>query len=464
MNTSVLGGLTFLLVLASIILLHEFGHFGVARLLGIEILEFGIGFPPRLLRLWRSAGWLRIGKERVRIPSNFDLPFRAQDVLSRGVVAKVYSVKGQLVLRTIDLAATEDGQYRPPAPGAEQQSVRKASPAKSPRKGSRPPRPGAISLEGILHEVQPGTEFTLNWIPLGGFVRPKGEDDPTVPGGLAAAKPWRRILVLLAGATMNLLTAVVVYAILFGQVGIPDRVGIEMVVPGSPAEAAGMQAGDVILSVDEQEIHRIVELQVYTAQHAGQEVQITLLRGGQRLSVSLVPRPNPPAGEGRMGILTYQTMRPPKSAFEALGYGLQATAQGVREILALPGRLLAGAVTPEQAQIAGPRSIWNLFQESVARDVESRQEAAPGLAPAPTHYTLAIIVSLTITVGVINLLPFPALDGGRIFFALLELIFRRRVPPRLETTVHTIGFVLALSLMGYFYIADLLNPLIIELP
>lgn len=444
METSFLGGLTFVLVLAGIIILHEVGHFVVARLLNIEIEEFGVGIPPRLLRLWRARGWLVVGRWRLKIPANTTLPFNPVEAEGRVVEATAIRRGEEFILRTIALAASEDGQVD-----------------STPTVLEAPD--GTVKINGTLKEIHQGTLFTLNWIPLGGFVRPKGEDDPTVPGGLAAAKPWRRILVLLAGATMNLLTAVVVYAILFSQTGIPDGVRIEEVAPASPAEAAGMLPGDLVLSIDGQEIHRIDELQNYTAQHAGEEVQVTLLRGEERLRVPIVPRQNPPEGQGRMGVLTSQQMRPPQSIFETLGYSFQATYQGVRQILALPGRLIAGAITPDQAQIAGPRSIWNLFQQSVARDVESRQEETADAA-APTHYTLAIIISLTITVGVVNLLPFPALDGGRIFFSLIELVFRRRVPPRLETAVHTIGFFLALSLMGYFYIADIFNPVVIKLP
>ena len=153
-----------------------------------------------------------------------------------------------------------------------------------------------------------------------------------------------------------------------------------------------------------------------------------------------------------------------KNIFETLGYSFQATYQSVRELLALPGRLIAGTVSPQEAQLAGPRSIWNLFQQSVARDMESRTPAETTESAGPTYYTLLIIINLTITVGVVNLLPIPALDGGRIFFALIELIFRRRVPPRLEAAVHGIGFLIAIGLMSYFYIVDIINPVSIVLP
>ncbi|MBN2387524.1 MAG: site-2 protease family protein [Anaerolineales bacterium] len=364
MSTGILGGLTFVLVFAGIILVHEFGHFVAARLLKIEVDEFGIGFPPRMLTLftWR------------------------------------------------------------------------------------------------------GTRFTLNWIPLGGFVRPKGEDNPDIPGGLAASPAWKRVLVLVAGATMNLLTAVIIFAILYAQIGVPDRVSIEEVDPDSPAAAASMQPGDVILLVDDQEIHSITEVQAYTTEHAGEQIAVTLLRGEEQVVVTLVPRLDPPPGQGRMGILTRTDYRPMKSIFETVGYSLQATGEAVGQILSLPGRLIAGTLSTDEAAIGGPRSIWNLFQQSVERDVESRQPEGPADPAMPTYYTLSIIISLTITVAVFNLLPFPALDGGRIFFALIELIFRWRVSPRFETALHGIGFLIAIAVMGYFYIADFIDPVTINLP
>src|SRR5512138_3190669 len=107
------------------------------------------------------------------------------------------------------------------------------------------PTPGAITLF-----TWQGTRFTLNWLPLGGFVRPKGENDPNIPGGLAAASPWKRLIVLFAGPLMNLLAAVLIYTLIFSRVGVPDttKVLIASVTPGSPAAAAGFQDGDIFVS------------------------------------------------------------------------------------------------------------------------------------------------------------------------------------------------------------------------
>ncbi len=100
-------------------------------------------------------------------------------------------------------------------------------------------------LNEVIAEMHPGTRFTFNWLPLGGFVRPKGENDPNVPGGLAAASPWKRLFVLVAGPAMNLLTAVVIYAVIFSQVGVPDtnRLMVASISPDSPAAEAGLQSG-----------------------------------------------------------------------------------------------------------------------------------------------------------------------------------------------------------------------------
>src|SRR5512143_1542710 len=121
------------------------------------------------------------------------------------------------------------------------------------------PTPGALTLF-----TWKGTRFTLNWLPLGGFVRPKGENDPNIPGGLAAASPWKRLFVLVSGPAMNLLTAVVIYAIIFSQVGVPDtnRILVASISPNSPAAEAGLQSGDIFISGNGQAIRNYDELRV----------------------------------------------------------------------------------------------------------------------------------------------------------------------------------------------------------
>ena len=366
MNTGFLGGLIFVLVFAGMILVHELGHFIAARLLRIEVEEFGIGFPPRILTLFTWKG----------------------------------------------------------------------------------------------------TEFSLNWIPLGGFNRIKGEDDPSVPGGMAAANPWKRIVVLLAGPTMNLLTAVLAYTLLFYQVGVPNThtVVIAEVSPGSPAEMAGIQAGDTVLTAAGESMDNVARLQAIIRAHLDQPINLTLQRGDQQVETSVTPLSSRTKMQGAVGVLLGNPLQPTNNWFETVPTSFQATYATVRELLALPGQIVAGAIQPQEAQLAGPRSIWNLFQQSVSRDVESREASAQDADQRPTNYTLLTIISLTISLGILNLLPIPALDGGRILFTLPEIIVRRRIPPQFEAIVHGIGLMVLMSLLGYFYILDFIHPVTINLP
>jgi regulator of sigma E protease len=366
MNTSLLGGITFVVVFAGIIFLHELGHFIVARLVGIEVEEFGIGFPPRAVKLFTWKG----------------------------------------------------------------------------------------------------TDFTINWIPLGGFNKIKGEDDPSISGGMAAATPWKRILVLLAGVSMNLLTAVLVYTILFSQVGIPDRNSavVSMIEPGSPAEIAGLKVGDSVLVAGGTPITSSDQLIEITRNYLGKPLALSIQRNEQRLTITITPRVVYPSDQGPMGIAVGQLLRPTNNWFATIPVSFYAAGNDIQNLLSLPGRIIAGSISPQEAQLGGPRSIWNLFQQSVARDVSSRQPAPSGQSRIPTNYTLLIIISLTITVGVANLLPIPALDGWRIFTTLVEIVLRRPIPAKYQAAINSIGFLVLLILLGFFYIKDFITPISFTLP
>lgn len=315
-----------------------------------------------------------------------------------------------------------------------------------------------------------GTDFTLNWLPLGGFVRPKGENDPNVEGGLAASKPWVRLGVLFAGPIMNLLAGLLVNTILFTQVGVPDmsQVMLYEITPDSPAAQAGLQANDIVLAIDGEKITSDEQFRSLIQSNLDQPIQVTVQRGDETLNVTATPLSSRSADEGALGILPGPPMVPTQSFIQAIPYGSMYTYAQMRQIVSLPVMLIRNQLSPEEGRFVGLKGIYDLFGQAVSRDVQSREATPPTASEPtpvePTNFTLQIIASLTLTLGIFNLLPIPALDGGRIIFVLPELILRRRVPPEFENVVHAVGFALLIAFMIYINAMDFINPVNFKLP
>ena len=314
------------------------------------------------------------------------------------------------------------------------------------------------------------TEFTINWLPIGGFNRFKGENNPEAEGGLAAASPGVRLAVLFAGAIMNLLMGILVYTIIFSKTGIPnfDIVQIYEVTPGSPAAEAGFHVDDIILKINDEAFNSEPKMRAIIVDNMDKEISFTLQRGEEIIETSAVPLSSRNAEEGAMGFIPSYGSEESSSFLTTLSYGTQTTFLHAQEILLMPARMLRGSLSPEEGRFIGFRGIYNIFQQTVDADVESREEesspSAGTPAPPPTYYTLNLIASLTITLGVFNLLPFPALDGGRIFFIIPELLFKKRVPAEFENVVHGVGMMLLLGFMLYINVMDFVNPVDILIP
>lgn len=303
------------------------------------------------------------------------------------------------------------------------------------------------------------TIFSINWIPFGAFVRLSGENDPSVPGGFGSAKPLARIAVLLGGPLMNLLAGVILFSVMFTQTGVPDsrKVLVSYVEPDSPAAMAGMTVGDLILQVNQTPITSTSTLQNIIQANKGTAVEIVLLRGEQNIVTSAVPRVEPPPGQGALGIgMTNPILQ--ASWIETVPLSFAATTDQARLILEMPGRLIRGEVPQEQARVVGPVGIYSMFSQ--AR--ESDEQNAGAANPIDQMLTLRLMTVITIALGLTNLFPIPALDGGRILFILPELIVRKRIPPQYENLVHLVGFVALILLMFYITAQDIINP--IQLP
>lgn len=347
--------LQFVGVLATLIILHELGHFLACRIFGVEVEEFGIGFPPRLVKLFEAGG----------------------------------------------------------------------------------------------------TEYTLNWLPLGGFVRPKGENDPDVEGGLAAANPWVRIGVLIAGPLMNLLAAVLIYAVIFGQLGVPETgtVKILEVAPASPAQEAGLRAGDVIEEVNQVPIDSSTKLREEIYSRLGQEIKVVVQRDGSEHTYSLIPRQNPPEGEGAIGIVMTNPIRD-IGVLEALPRGVATTVRHSITVLSLPANLIGGGSAEDVGRPVGYKGMYDVYQGA------TEQELVPGTSSLVN--VLFFVAAITVSLGVLNMFPIPALDGGRILLILPEIVLQRRVSQQVKNVVNAIGFISLILLLIYINILDFTSP--VQLP
>lgn len=358
-----------ILVFGGMVFLHELGHFIAARLMKIEVEEFGFGMPPKILTLFTWQG----------------------------------------------------------------------------------------------------TDFTLNALPLGGFVRPKGENDPDIPDGLSAANPWKRLFVLVAGPLMNFLTAIVVTAIIIGQmgIGVEGKVLVENVSENSPAQQAGFQPADIVLAVDGTSVSTVDEARTKILEGIDTPIDFTVERSGKQLTITATPLSSRPKEQGALGVgLSYP--RRPATIGEMIAGGFSYTGTQALGILYLPVGLIQGVIQPEETRMIGLKGIYDLFSQAISRDVQSRQtpatQAPTSSQSEPTNYILRMIAMLSVSLAVFNLLPIPALDGGRILFALPEILFKRRIPYRLENVINGVAMILLIGLMIFINAMDFINPANIKLP
>jgi regulator of sigma E protease len=184
--------------------------------------------------------------------------------------------------------------------------------------------------------------------------------------------------------------------------------------------------------------------------------------------VTAIPAGSRAEEEGALGISMGPAMVRPKSALTAVRYGGIAVGAQMRALVSLPAMLIRGQLSPEEGRVIGFKGIYDMFGQAVSRDIESRAAAsAPASAAStetPTYLTLQLIGILSVSLGVLNLFPFPALDGGRILFVLPELILRRRVPQAWENTINAAGMIVLLAFMLYVNVMDFINPAVVVLP
>lgn len=368
-----------LLLFICLVLVHEWGHFIQARRNGVEVEEFGLGFPPR---------------------------------------AKILTKKN-------------------------------------------------------------GTVYTLNWLPLGGFVKLKGEHDiDTEPGTFGAATMWVKTKILLAGVAMNLLTAIVLLSIV-AVIGMPKLVDnqttvwsdtkiiqsptnvgvikIGEVVEGSPAAGAGVQEEDQLVAIAGVEIDSVNKVTDTTSANAGKSVEVVVQRGDERLVKQVtLNQASPYLGVGPYSAQEGFEVRRSTWSAPIVAVGVTkdftvATMKGLGNALSGLGSIIAGAVTGNNqarqsgqseasGQVAGPVGIFYVLYQISQQGI--------GLV-------LFIIAIISLTLAIMNALPIPALDGGRLFVMLLFRAFKKPLKPAVEERIHGTGFAVLMALFVIITIVDI---------
>jgi len=302
------------------------------------------------------------------------------------------------------------------------------------------------------------TEYSLNAIPLGGFVRMEGEEDPAQPRSLAGKGVGTRLLILAAGGLMNAVLAFVLFVVSFmvPQDVILGQVQIQEVAPGSPAEQAGLRPGDIVLKINDRVIRSTADLAYSIQLNLGKETTINVREGSlgggassqsaQRV-VTVAPRWNPPAGQGATGI-KIGMVNPTKTeqsfpVWEAVPLGLR---KGL-DVMTLAKNDIQTMLARQSAPaVAGPIGIYQITGE---------------VAQFGWGALVDFAAILSINLAFLNLLPFPMLDGGRMAFVALEGIRRgKRIAARTENLVHLAGMVVLVALVllvSYYDIQRLLS-------
>jgi len=294
------------------------------------------------------------------------------------------------------------------------------------------------------------TIYSVNWLMIGGFCRLYGEDgDGKGKDAFNNKKPWQKLLIVLGGVLMNLVLAVIVFSVVYAILGVPketNKVTIIGISKDSPAQKVGLKEEDVILKVADKEIKTPSELTTEVAKYKGQFVKLKVYQVSQvEKDFDVEVRENPPEGEGNIGIAISNTEMvkvPWYRFYEGIGAGFKEAFYWGKIIINGVGEMLWGLVTGHVPKdVSGPVGMYE-----ATSSIKNNQ----GLL-AVIHFFGIVSVNL----AVVNVLPFPALDGGRIMFVLYEMIFRKKANQKFEIIVNNIGMMVLLGLILLITVGDI---------
>jgi regulator of sigma E protease len=474
--------LAFALVLIPAIIIHELGHFFAAKWVGINVLEFGIGFPPRAMRLFMwgetefTLNWLPIGGFVRPLGEDFIGPVDASeetDQEKRKNDDQYISERDELLARGV--------------PESKMMSVNEAKPLARiffMVAGAGANFISAIvffivaALLGLRQEV--GARVQLSDLSASGVFAGTsvvmGDVVEKVNGEYFASaeiflQAWTTNNGKPVTLTMRSLDKGENYEVVVTPKSnnITPQVLILGVAEDSPGQKAGLLPGDAIVKVDGYSIPNGIEPSVYlqqiTTQKAGQGVELTVIRKGETMNFTMIPRLDPPQGQGRIGLsiasqysLTdgfaliraeAQTKLVPQPLDKAVTYGFKTTGDILGVIVSIPSRIIERKISPEEVR---PVSIIGISRIGGKILEQSVADGSPS-------FILQFIASVSIFLGFTNLLPFPPLDGGRVVFVLIEMVRGKPVPISIEKTITIVGMLLLLGLGLFVMLLDVIQPI-----
>jgi len=291
------------------------------------------------------------------------------------------------------------------------------------------------------------TLYSLNAIPLGGFVKMAGEEDPKEPRSLASKSIGIRLLVLSAGSLMNALLPLLLFSIAFmiPHNVVIGQVFVEEVAPNSPAAMAGIESGDMIIGINGRTVNNTIDLSRYIQLNLGKDTTIVVKHSDSTTEdIKAIPRWKPPEGQGAIGIVVntaYPTIVSQHYPFwRAIPMG---ASECIETFVLFKNGIISMIIGATPVEVAGPVGIAQITGEV----------AKAGISPL-----LEFAGFISINLAIINILPLPALDGGRIVFVLLEWVRRgKRVSPKTEGLVHFIGFAMLMVLILLITYQDIIR-------
>lgn len=305
----------------------------------------------------------------------------------------------------------------------------------------------------ILKWKRGETVYSIGAVPFGGFVKITGENGdedsfvpvlPDVPRLFSNFGFFQKSAVILAGVSFNIIGGYLALAVLF-TTGIPRHLLISGVAPDSPAEMAGLKSGDIIVRAEHLEDPILTASFIeFTSQKKGSEIPLEVLRGKERLSVRVAPRSEVPQGEGALGVELVEIGFDGQPFPQNIAVAGQATLENLIVITQSFFGLITGIFArPEIAEgVTGPVGIFGIATQA-------------GNLGVP--YLVQLMALISLNLAILNLIPFPALDGGRFLFLCIEKIIRRPLSWRVQNVANAAGFVILIFLMILITIQDIGN-------